>query len=373
MRRLMILEVSQKQAYIFASRRLRENAARSEDIRYVTESRFFQRAAGPLYREEEDLVYAGGGHTVLQFDSRERADAFARAVTETAMVQFPGLELFVKQLDYDENKTPGENLKALSAALEGKKALRRASFRRLTFGVEQAQGETVPPGRVAGGIEVPEHWCFPAQFEELAGADNFIAVVHADGNGMGRRVERIYESCTHWEDCRRALQDFSQGIQADFETAFRQTVETVIASGYAPDRLPIRPVVLAGDDVCFVTAGNIGLECARVFLQKLSALENCRQPGQPYAACAGVAMVHKKYPFHRAYDLAEELCASAKRFGAEIDDQGRVSAMDWHIEFGQLKDGLAAQREDYETEDGCRMELRPVVVLAPEGDRKSVV
>ena len=48
----MILEVSQKQAYIFASRRLRENAARSEDIRYVTESRFFQRAAGPLYREE---------------------------------------------------------------------------------------------------------------------------------------------------------------------------------------------------------------------------------------------------------------------------------------------------------------------------------
>lgn len=159
----------------------------------------------------------------------------------------------------------------------------------------------------------------------------------------------------------------AKGIQADFETAFRQTVETVIASGYAPDRLPIRPVVLAGDDVCFVTAGNIGLECARVFLQKLSALENCRQPGQPYAACAGVAMVHKKYPFHRAYDLAEELCASAKRFGAEIDDQGRVSAMDWHIEFGQLKDGLAAQREDYETEDGCRMELRPVVVLAPEG------
>ena len=86
MRRLMILEVSQKQAYIFASHRLRENAARSEDIRYVTESRFFQTAAGPLYREE-DLVYAGGGHTVLQFDSRERADAFARAALQKARQQ----------------------------------------------------------------------------------------------------------------------------------------------------------------------------------------------------------------------------------------------------------------------------------------------
>lgn len=40
--------------------------------------------------------------------------------------------------------------------------------------------------------------------------------------------------------------------------------------------------------------------------------------------------------------------------------------MDWHIEFGQLKDGLSAIREDYETEDGNRLELRPLVVAAPE-------
>ena len=49
-KRMMILEVSQKQAYIFASRKLRENAARSGDISYVTGSRFFQAAAGALYR-----------------------------------------------------------------------------------------------------------------------------------------------------------------------------------------------------------------------------------------------------------------------------------------------------------------------------------
>lgn len=68
---------------------------------------------------------------MLQFDSRERADAFARAVTETAMVQFLGLELFVKQLDYDENKTPGENLKALSAALDGGTGLEKGLFQKI--------------------------------------------------------------------------------------------------------------------------------------------------------------------------------------------------------------------------------------------------
>ena len=367
-KRLMILEVSQKQAYIFASKKLQENAARSEDISYVTGSRFFQAAAGELYSEEANLVYAGGGHTVLQFDSQEQATAFARAVTEAAMREFPGMELFVTQTDYDEAKTPSENLKALSTALERKKSLRQASFRRLSFGVEKAGETAEPPGRVSTGLRVPESWQFPSQFEKLAGEDNFIAVVHVDGNSMGKRVERIYEKCGDWEDCRRTLRRFSEGIQRDFEQAFREMVETVIAARGCPvDQLPIRPVVLAGDDVCFVTAGNIGMECARVFMEKLSAMENCEQPGMPYAACAGVALVHKKYPFHQAYDLAEELCSSAKRFGAEIDSEGRVSAMDWHIEFSQLKDSLSAIREDYATEDGCRMELRPVTVIVPDG------
>ena len=367
-KRLMILEVSQKQAYIFASKKLQENAARSEDISYVTGSRFFQAAAGELYSEEENLVYAGGGHTVLQFDSQEQATEFARAVTEAAMREFPGMELFVTQTDYDEAKTPSENLKALSTALERKKSLRQASFRRLSFGVEKAGETAEPPGRVSTGLRVPESWQFPSQFEKLAGEDNFIAVVHVDGNSMGKRVERIYEKCGDWEDCRRTLRRFSEGIQRDFEQAFREMVETVIAARGCPvDQLPIRPVVLAGDDVCFVTAGNIGMECARVFMEKLSAMENCEQPGMPYAACAGVALVHKKYPFHQAYDLAEELCSSAKRFGAEIDSEGRVSAMDWHIEFSQLKDSLSAIREDYATEDGCRMELRPVTVIVPDG------
>jgi hypothetical protein len=41
--------------------------------------------------------------------------------------------------------------------------------------------------------------------------------------------------------------------------------------------------------------------------------------------------------------------------------------MDWHIEFGQLKDSLAELRKDYDTEDGGRLELRPVTVVVPEG------
>ena len=366
---LTILEVSQKQAYIFASKRLRENADRSGDISYVTSGAFFARTAGELYREEENLVYSGGGHTVLQFQDGERAAAFARRVTEAVLRQYPGLELFVKTVDYDPALTPGDNLKELSKALERKKARRAASFRVLDFGVEGPGGETAPDrsGQPAQSVRPPEGYRFPAAFDQVAGADNFIAVVHIDGNAMGKRVDGVYgRNGGDWDQCRAGLQRFSRGIQADFEGAFRETVEEVIRVLAPEGDLPIRPVILAGDDVCFVTAGSIGLECARVFLEKLSARRN-REDGQPYAACAGVAMVHVKYPFHRAYELSEELCSSAKRFGAGLDQEGRVSAMDWHIEFGQLKDGLSELREDYETEDGCRLELRPMAVILPEG------
>lgn len=370
---LTILEVSQKQAYIFASKRLKENAARSGDIEHVTGSAFFAQTAEDWYREEDNLVYAGGGHTVLQFETEDQARNFAKAVTKAVLREYPALELFVKTIPYDPARTPGDNLKELSKALERKKARRSASFRVVDFGLEAAENEgDRPKRRTEEGLCPPEGYLFPAEFEDLAKVlpkdkrgqtDNFIAVIHIDGNAMGTRVDTIYESNTEdWESCRTALRKFSEGIQQDFEAAFYDTVAEVVRVFQLGKNLPIRPVILAGDDVCFVTAGSIGLECAKVFLKKL----NAQQPDKPYAACAGVALVHAKYPFHRAYELAEELCSSAKRYGASLDATGRVSAMDWHIEFGELKDSLTQLREDYCTEDDCRLELRPVTVIVPE-------
>lgn len=369
---LVILEVSRKQEYIFSSKELKDNVCRSAEIAYVTSSAFFQQAAGGLYSEAENLVYAGGGHTVLQFAGEEQARQFARAVTETALRLYDGMEVFVKIEPYAPDKTPGENLTGLSAALEKKKAERTASFRWMSAGIEgkPLSGGTPKPdiARAEDVLQPPAGWIYPARFDEIAGKDNFIAVVHIDGNAMGKRVQNIYQKNQgDWEQCRQSLQAFSAGIQRDFEQTFLDTAYALIAAapeGVEMPLLPLRPVILAGDDVCFVARGDLGLECARLFLEHLADKTNA-QDHTPYAACAGVALVHTKYPFHMAYDLAEQLCSNAKKSGAEIDAEGRISAMDWHIEYGQLKDGLSDIRADYIAEDGCHLELRPVTVNVP--------
>ena len=369
MKTLVILEVSRKQDYIFSSKRLRDNIRRSAEINHVTSEAFFQKAAGKQYHPE-NMVYSGGGHTILQFESREQAVDFTRQVTEAAIRQYPQMELFAKVMEYQNNCTPSENLKKLSAELERKKSFRKSSIRQLTLGVE-AKEQPQPYTEQFFALDAllaDSGRKIPSEFSELAGEDNFIAVVHIDGNAMGKRVERIYQKVGNdWENCCKTLRRFSEGIQSDFETAFRKMVNILLQKVPLADNqpLPIRPIILAGDDVCFVTAGKIGLEAARVFLEQLSGMQNAEDGGY-YAACAGVAMVHIKYPFHRAYQLSEQLCSSAKVFGSGLDADGAVSAIDWHIEFGQLKEGLSDIRADYRTEDGKRLNLRPLFVCGPQ-------
>lgn len=376
---LMILEVSQKQAYIFGSRKLRDNIRRSEEIRYVTSPEFFALVCPEDY-SGENLVYSGGGHTVLQFDDLGHARRFARRLTEQVLRDFPAMELFVKICPYAPDQTPGENLSALSAALEAKKARRQASFRRKSFGVEHPRQPRHRYSRDYGipqlAVGLPEGWALTANGEQLAGADNFLAVVHLDGNAMGRRVQEIYKRCQDsWEACVRQLQAFSAAVDADFAAAYDAMTKDLVRAlerlKYPAVRsegkkvLPLRKVVGAGDDVCFIAAGSLALECTVSFLKHLSERRN-QIDGDGYAACAGVVLIHRKYPFRQAYDLSEELCSNAKRFGARLDPGGSVCAIDWHIEFGQLKGSLSQIRADYQAEDGGRMELRPLVVLPGE-------
>ena len=230
---------------------------------------------------------------------------------------------------------------------------------------------------------IPAGFEMPTKLEELGVSkddSSFVAIVHIDGNGMGKRVEELRKQNAglKWDEYKKELKRFSDAIDSDFKTAFRGMLDAIeeqvphlIDKGLNLKKraFPVRKLILAGDDVCFVTEGRIGLEAARIFIEKLSALENTVDH-KKYTACAGVAIVHQKYPFYKAYELSEMLCSNAKRFLASFNDD-KISeagtkgcAIDWHIEFGEIIDDLSDMRRKYETADGGTLELRPYLISA---------
>lgn len=397
-RYLTILEVSQKQAYIFQSNELKKNIRNSAVIAWIMDADYLEKTAGDqrLFNKKEHLVYSGGGHTVLEFPAKDQAVRFTGIVTKAIRKDYPGIEVFARTIKYEDEKSPAENLKELTKALERKKSVRRAAFHQGSFGVEKIDTNTLKPipyidekeAKLPEKEEKTDKSLMPSgyhrvfKFKDLGGSkdrSNFIAVVHIDGNAMGKRVERLQQKFQElsWTDYKEKLKTFSESIDEDFKTAYKEMSEEVAANiesgklkelNIVGNQFPVRRIITAGDDICFVTEGRIGLECAAAFINKLGGRKN-RVDEQGYAACAGVAVVHQKYPFYRAYELAEMLCGNAKKYGANLSSDGTgrdVSAIDWHIEFGELKDTLEEVRADYVNADGRDMSGRPYIVRASQ-------
>ena len=391
---LDIIEVSQKQAYIFSSNRLKKNITNSASIAYVTSSTFFKDAV-KTFDEEKNVVYSGGGHTVLQFEDEQEAVDFNKCITRLLLDKFPTMEVYVKTIKYDDNKTPHDNIKALIEGLEIKKSERKSAFKKGSYGIEKIDSNTRLPEIRRNKKEeqdfiedenkyIPDGFKPVSVFEDLGGIknkSNFVAIIHIDGNGMGKRVNDFQEKYggtgKSWEDFRKQIQLFSEAIDSDFKDAYREMTDEVgnrIRTGGLDDLelkdngFPIRRIITSGDDICYVSDGRIGIESARIFIEKLNAKIN-KADGKSYNACAGIAIVHTNYPFFRAYDIAEVLCSNAKAFGAYLsgeDNGASVSALDWHIEYGEMGDDLASIRSLYKNEEGKLLNMRPYIISASD-------
>lgn len=417
---LVKLEVSQKQAYIFSSNKLKDNVLNSAVIAWIMSPDYFAdivKADGreELFSETENLVYSGGGHIVLDYEEKETAVSFVRLITSQIHKEYSGIEIFVKVLEYSDGdrknaKSMIKKMKELSQALEKKKSERLSAFHQGTFGIEKIDSTTLKPtlksvnGKKYEGQKMPkteeeiEDALSPVgynlvnKFEDLGGShgeSSFIAVVHIDGNAMGKKVNDFYKSVDNkakWSKFKDKLNDFSKSIDKDFKDAYKEMVQTVqeeLEAGtlesleLKDNNFPVRRIITAGDDICFVTDGRIGIECAVTFIEKLTKKKNKCIKGNnaEYAACAGVAIVHQKYPFYQSYELAEKLCSNAKRFGASLsmDNGATISSIDWHIEYGEMKDTLDEIRDQYNTVDNYRLELRPYVVMPEKSKDKEKI
>lgn len=418
------------QSYIFGSNMLKHNVGASELVRCATQDWVYQGLTdlgntnvdrdGEINKQvaiERDglvseLVYAGGGNTVLLFQSSEKAIEFTRHLTRRALMEAPGLKLVVahsKGFDWNEDAL-AQAVKDTIKKVNCKKNNRAVSTPLLGLGVTAAcqytglpavdKNNDEPPKRISAEVKAKERafdeahkWLMkllngydiPKDFDDFAlvkGESSYIAVIHTDGNGMGERVAAIADDYPRPQDNRsyiQAIRNFSQSVRDTAEEALKGTYRQLIQcidgkgkiGGEVPVRdgklLPLRPIVMGGDDVTFVCNGRLGLTLTEFYLRQVTAKP--LTDGKPLSARAGIAVVKAHFPFARAYALSEELTKSAKKYLNERKDppyyERALSAIDWHFAFsGPVLDLEQIRNWEYTVEAG-RLTMRPVRLGPP--------
>ena len=186
-----------------------------------------------------------------------------------------------------------------------------ATYRKL-FDDEKRRNSTTKLCRSAFGENVDPHR-IPFNIENITGNNDWIAIIHADGNGLGQIVQAIGTETDKFKA-------FSQDLDAATKQAAQEAFESLkIDNGI----IPIRPIVLSGDDHTLICRADLAIPYIHEFIrlfekyteEKLhDKLEGVFTDGSlKLSACAGIAFIKSSYPFYYGYQLAEELCGKAKK------------------------------------------------------------
>jgi hypothetical protein len=248
----------------------------------------------------------------------------------------------------EQQKRIRREVHPLSRIALTKECLRDDSYKRMRAAVADVKGKV----ETKISLKVPE---INDRFDDLVenGSVAWLGILHADGNGLGQ-VFLDFAARSGAGNARDYI-----GRYRRFSTALDRRAARALARALAtawrrvPDskrerwenNLPAAPLVLGGDDLTIVAEGSVAVGLARDYLAAFEAETAVDRDigsvlGKAATACAGVAVVKPHFPFHVAYDLADDLIKSAKKVGKAVDPM--VSAMDFHM----MLDGSADRLDD---------------------------
>jgi hypothetical protein len=204
-----------------------------------------------------------------------------------------------------------------------------------------------------------------------------IAVVHIDGNSVGRK----FKNCSDLIELRK----LSIAVEQNTKNSYGKLFEYIKSKmGYFLNKdsgfhiskdskgktiLPIRPIILGGDDITFITDGRLGVHFAEKFLNFFG--ESPVNGAGRLSACAGVAITRTKYPFFRAYNLADELCRQAKKEAKKEGNEG-TSWLDFHIVYGGFSGDLEHIRSRHFQVEHGSLCFGPYLLSDEEDNEKSI-
>lgn len=230
---------------------------------------------------------------------------------------------------------------------------------------------------------------------------DWLAVIHADGNGLGQiflnfdeyiqQIDNLDNEIIQDRKYVKALREFSIELDICTEKAFITALQAF--SKNRRELIPIVPLILGGDDLTVVCDGKAALEFTQRFLENFEAettaettkehkFENYTLNIIPkiaqlalgegrLSACAGIAIIKPHFPFSLAYELSEALMKSAKKVKEIVKDKP-CSALDFHVLYDTSNVNLDLIREKLKKDDGkTKLYSRPYVIT-PETNLQGI-
>lgn len=169
---------------------------------------------------------------------------------------------------------------------------------------------------------------------ETIGKDSvysWVAVIHADGNGLGAIVTELVGKLSE----NNKFQAFSKAIQYATVKACQTAVKNTFIGTKENEILPIRPLIIGGDDVSIVISGRYAWKFTEELLKTFeeesaklfSEIPDLKKYHQGLTMCAGIAFIKSHFPLHNGLHLAEELCKDAKKMVKEDLFQKKYESM----------------------------------------------
>lgn len=227
---------------------------------------------------------------------------------------------------------PGETPRLISTAVD---ALRQAGGKR-----EEMQAMDLLS---VIQQDLPLHECRqPVEIEQLAGSAGYVALIHADGNGVGHRVGNFKEHCRQQFhlapdavlspaeriQLEASVESFFWSMRHAMRCALKAAMEKVYGAD-CPDNYAYRPyqlLMFGGDDLLILCRPEQSLQLVAALgthLKKFLLADD-----KPLSLGVGVCIAKQSVPFHLMTDLADALAASAKKRYRQTGEETTV--VDWN-------------------------------------------
>jgi hypothetical protein len=349
------------QNFIFETNKLSEIARASELVEQIC-TNLFEECVGANTFNDDNLIIGAAGNIKYIFESEDQCQHFVSSFPRIIMNAAPGITISQAVVKFEKDNPDITEINKLEERLRIQKnryvaqhglglMISERSRKTGKIGVQwnkkdegvidisQQKKENNKSGskknlleKILGKDFRIKEENYPNDIKEILAEKpsyNWIAVVHADGNNLGKLLLEMSEKLEP-QEAKKAFKEFSELLdEATVKAASNAYYDEV--HGKFKRKLPLRPVILGGDDLTVIIRGDLALPFTTSFLSHFEKETQKKFSGfaskykglkgfeKGLTACAGIAYIKSNYPFHYGAELCEELCTHSKNIAKNIN------------------------------------------------------